>query len=168
MTLFTGHWIGVHDGDPRALGLFKRHYSYRRRASGQLRGSPTFIGQGQKIVLLTQDCRCLFVWQYSTVPRNDRQEGVRCSSFRNEAPHKYLSSDLIKEAEQFAMAKWPGERLYTYVHPGKVESGLPGNCFLMAGWKFVRRNGHRVRSRAGLLLLQKIPLLDGVEHREVP
>ena len=141
----TGHWIGVHDGDPRALALFKRHYSYRRRASGQPRGSPTFVGQGQKMVLLTPEIDALFVWQVSTVIRLDGQKGVRCSVFRNEGPLR--SSDLILEAEELAWRRWPGERLFTYVWPAKVKSVNPGYCFKMAGW---RQCGRYRRGRRSL------------------
>ena len=78
MTLgIDGHWIGVHDGDPRALAIFKRHYSYRRRAHGQARGSPTFVGQGEKMVLITADCKALFAWQRSVIERDDHQEGIQ-------------------------------------------------------------------------------------------
>src|SRR3972149_396529 len=130
--MIEGHWLGVHDGDARALGLFKRHYSYRRRAHGQPRGSPTFVGQGQKMVLLTQDCKALWVWQWSTVARRDGQTGLRCSVFRNEGP--ILSSRLIVEADLLGSHRWPGERHYTYVNPRKVRSSNPGYCFLKAGW----------------------------------
>ena len=148
----TGPWIGVHDGDPRALALFKRHYSYRRRASGQPRGSPTFVGQGQKMVLLTPKLDALFVWQVSTVIRLDGQQGVRCSVFRNEGPLR--SSDLILEAEELAWRRWPGERLFTYIWPAKVQSVNPGYCFKMAAWKQCGRNkdGH-------LIILEKLPVL---------
>tara|TARA_Y100000310_G_scaffold328100_1_gene395634 strand:- start:25132 stop:25653 length:522 start_codon:yes stop_codon:yes gene_type:complete len=133
-----GHWLSIHDGDARALAIFKRHYSYRHRAHGQLRGNATFVGQGEKVVLLTLDCRALFVWQLSTVTRYDGQEGVRCSVFRNEGP--LLSSMLILEAEELAWQRWLGKRLFTYVWDAKVKSVNPGYCFKMAGWKTCGRN----------------------------
>ena len=146
----TGNWIGVHDGDPRALALFKRHYSYRRRASGQRRGSPTFIGQGQKLVLLTSDGLALFTWQFSTIPRHSGQMGVNCTVFRNEGP--LLSSDLILEAEEIAWRRWPGQRLFTYVWPVKIRSVNPGYCFLKAGWQRCGRN-----AAGQLVILEKFP-----------
>ena len=148
--LVAGHWIGVHDGDPRALALLKRHYSYRRRASGQPRGSPTFVGQGEKIVLLTQDCRALFVWRRATIESMDRQPGVCCTVFRNEGT--VLSSDLIAEACELAWQRWPGERLYTYVNPTKVRSPNPGYCFKVAGWKVCGYN-----KTGKLLILHILP-----------
>ena len=144
-----GHWIGVHDGDLRALALFKRHYSYRRRASGQPRGSPTFVGQGQKMILLTQECHALFVWQFSTVDRLDQQQGVRCSVFRNEGPLR--SSDLILEAEELAWQRWPGQRLFTYVWPAKIKSPNPGYCFKCANWRQCGRN-----QDGRLIILEKL------------
>lgn len=142
-------WLTVHDGDLRALAIFKRHYSYRRRAHGQPRGSPTFIGQGEKLVLLTADCMALFAWQRSTITRITGQHGICCTVFRNEGPE--LSSKLILEAETLAWLKWPRERLYTYVNPRKVRSPNPGYCFLMAGW---RKCGV---SKGGLMILEKYP-----------
>ena len=58
-----GYWIGIHDGDLRALDIFKRHYSYRHRANGKRRGNNTFVGQGEKMVLLTATNDALFVWR---------------------------------------------------------------------------------------------------------
>jgi len=133
-----GHWATVHDGDSRALAIFKRHYSYRRRAHGQARGSPTFVGQGEKMVLLTLDVSALFVWQRSTVERRDEQKGIRCSVFRNEG--SLLSSSLIEEACQLAWARWPKQRFFTYVWDSKVKSVNPGYCFKMAGFKPCGRN----------------------------
>ena len=145
----TGYWIGVHDGDPRALALFKRHYSYRRRASGQPRGSPTFVGQGQKMILLTLKIDALFVWQVSTIIRLDGQQGVRCAVFRNEGPLR--SSGLILEAEELAWRRWPGERLFTYVWPAKVKSANPGYCFKCADWRQCGRN-----KDGRLIILEKL------------
>ena len=145
-----GHWIGVHDGDQRALAIFKRHYSYRRRTGGQARGNPTFVGQGEKMVLLTIDCKALFTWQRSTIARNSGQHGVNCTVFRNEGPVR--SSDLILEAEALAWQRWPGQRLFTYVCPAKVKSVNPGYCFKMAGWKQCGRNAD-----GRLIILEKLP-----------
>ena len=62
----------------------------------------------------------------------DRQQGVNCAVFRNEG--LLLSSDLIKQADEMAWERWPGERHYTYVNPRKVRSANPGYCFKKAGW----------------------------------
>ena len=145
-----GHWLSVRDGDARALALFKRHYSYRRRAHGQARGTPTFAGSGQKMVLITNDAMALWVWQYSTLKRYSGQEGVACSVFRNEGP--LLSSDLVLEAEALAWQRWPGERLLTYVWDKRVKSANPGYCFKVAGWRYCGRN-----KDGRLSILEKLP-----------
>src|SRR5689334_616589 len=99
--------------------------------------------------LLTVPGDAAFVWLKNTAERYDKQEGVCCTLFRNESPHR--SSDLILEAEQLAWERWPGERLFTYVDPRKVASGVPGWCFIRARWK---RCG---QSLTGLLLFEKRP-----------
>lgn len=124
------HWYLGHDGDPRGLTLYERHYSCRRYRDGRSRRF--FCGPGEKIVLLTKKADALFVWRrqrYSI----DGQEGVNCSIFRNEG--KVKSSRLIREAMEIAWRRWPGERLYTYVSPSRIRSVNPGYCFKQAGWK---------------------------------
>lgn len=127
-------WIEVRDGDDRARGLYLRHYSARHYTDGRLRR--LFVGPGQKMVLLTVDCRALFVWRKFI--SDDGQEGVNCAVFRNEG--KSLSSDLIRYACDLAWSRWPRERLYTYVADGKVRSPNPGYCFKEAGWQAVGHN----------------------------
>jgi hypothetical protein len=148
-----GHWIGIHDGDLRALDMFKRHYSYRHRANGKRRGSNTFIGQGEKMVLLTATHDALFAWQRSITKRMDNQEGVCCSIFRNEG--SVLSSVLIREAMELAWARWPSQRLFTYVRPSKIQSVNPGYCFKMAGWTQCGWN-----KDGRLTILEALPMKD--------
>ena len=45
------------------------------------------------------------------------------------------SSRLILAAEVWAWARWPGERLYTYVDTRRVRSTNPGYCYLAAEWR---------------------------------
>lgn len=146
-------WLPALDCDPRAYALFRRHYSAVTYADGRRRdpSNPTrfaFVGPGQKMVLLTADCRALFVWR-KFISRNG-QEGVNCAIFRNEGDE--LSSRLILEAEQLAWQRWPGDRLYTYVNQRKVASCNPGYCFKVAGW---RPCGYTASK--GLLILEKLP-----------
>ena len=136
--LFDGHWIPIRDGDPRALGMYLRHYSchqYRdnRRAPGAWRQVRKIMGPGEYMLLMTEDARALFGWLRPMVETLDRQAGVRCSVFRNEG--ELLSSGLVREACELAWERWPGERLYTYIDPRKVQSRNPGYCFLVAGWR---------------------------------
>lgn len=140
----SGHWLPCADGDPRAIALFERHYSAdlegRRRRAATL-----FVGPGEKMVLLTADCSALFVWRREQY-RRDGEIGVNCAVFRNEGTS--LSSDLIREADELAWQRWPGERLFTHVKASAVRSSNPGFCFLQAGWTRLKRrtkvHGHRI------------------------
>lgn len=122
-------WIEVHDANDTGRALFHRHYSYAPYRDG--RRPLKFVGPGENMVLLTVDAKALFVWRKFISAAN--QHGINCSIFRNEGPRR--SSDLIREADQLAWERWPGERHYTYVNPRKVRSTNPGCCFLKAGWR---------------------------------
>ncbi len=122
-------WIEVKDGNPIGLALYERHYSAYRYADGRTRR--LFVGPGEKTVLLSPCGKALFVWR--KFRSLDHQEGVNCAVFRNEGAG--LSSWLILEAMRIAWARWPGQRLYTYVNPRRIRSSSPGFCFLKAGWQ---------------------------------
>lgn len=127
--LFGSIWVEVKDGNPSCRVIFDRHYSRRHYRDGR---KPTiFVGPGYKMVLMTPCARALFVWR-KFISRDD-QVGINCSVFRNEGAG--LASDLIREAMKLAWARWPGERLYTYVDPRKVKGNPPGSCFRHAGWR---------------------------------
>ena len=147
-----GYWIGIHDADPRANALYKRHYSNRKRENRK--GNTAFGGIGEKMVLLTVDGLALFVWRPQSMYFADLvgQSGIVCSIFRNEGP--ILSSLLIIEAMDLAWQRWPGQRLYTYVWDAKVESVNPGYCFKMAGWRTCGRN-----KDGRLTILEALPQL---------
>lgn len=147
-------WNFVKDGDVRAYSMFKRHYSFEdykdgRRRDQNNRNRHLFVGPGKKIVLMTQQCDALIVWR-KFIDKSG-QQGVNCAIFRNES--KYLSSELILEAEKIAWEIFPGERLYTYVNPRKIRSSNPGYCFLKAGW---RKLDEKTKSRK-LIILEKLP-----------
>lgn len=129
--MFDYRWLPALDGDARARAIFNRHYSRRHYVDG--RKPKLFVGPGEKMVLLTPFCDALFVWR--KFMSGDGQQGVNCAVFRNES--QYLSSDLIREADDLAWQHWPGERLYTYVNPKKILSINPGYCFKVVGWKKV-------------------------------
>lgn len=141
-----GAWMPAKDGDARARAIFDRHYSRHRYQDG--RRPKLFCGPGGKIVLMTADCSALFVWR--KFKSDDGQVGINCAIFRNEGAE--LSSMLILEAEQLAWARWPGERLYTYVDGRKIKSGNPGYCFKLAGWRMCG-----VTKRHQLIILEKLP-----------
>jgi len=146
--MFPGmNWFRIKDGDPRGRAMLNRHYSavhYRHKRP------KLFVGPGEKLVLMTPDGAALFVWR-KFIDKSG-QKGINCAVFRNEAPEKYLSSQLILEAEEFAWRRWPGERLYTYVNPKKIRSSNPGYCFIVAGW---RKCG--VTASRRLVILEKWP-----------
>jgi len=145
-TLIPGqHWYSVKDGDASARSIFNRHYSRHFYADG--RKPKLFVGPGRKMVLMTSDCKALFVWRKFI--SDDGQQGINCAVFRNEG--NYLSSDLILEAEQLVWNAWSNERLYTYIDPKKVKSSNPGYCFLKAGW---RKCG--ITKKNKLVILEKL------------
>lgn len=147
---FVGtYWLPVRDGDPRAAALYRRHYSCYQYADGRRdrhdnRARFLILGPGEKMVLLTQGCDALFAWRKFFDASG--QTGVNCAVFRNESA--VLSSELIREAMAHAWARWPGERLYTYVKAEAIRSSNPGYCFVAAGW---RRCG---MTKGGLVVLE--------------
>lgn len=65
-----------------------------------------FVGPGEHIVLRTGDADAMFVWRKFI--DDSGQQGVNCAVFRNEAPERYRSSDLIRQADAVADFCWPG------------------------------------------------------------
>ena len=153
------YWYAIKDGDPRAVALYRRHYS----ATLTNHGMPIdhcrygFSGQGESLILLTLDCRALFGWNKSN-GRADKQEGVNCFVFRNEGG--VLSSDLIREADLLAWQRWGDERHFTYVKPSAIKSTNPGYCFIKAGY---RKCGE---SKGGLVILETVIQGRDAQERE--
>jgi len=146
--VIDGAWLSSHHADPRAVALYLRHYSARRYRDGRPRRQ--FCPPGEKMVLLTQDCRAVFVWHRPALERRSGQVGVCCTLFRNEGDR--LSSDLVREADDLAWARWPGERHFTYVADGRIRSVNPGFCFKKAGWRVCGRNAD-----GRLTVLERLP-----------
>ena len=117
--------------DPEGCELADRHYPNRTRR--EKTRSNQFVGPGEQIVLRNNEGTVLFVWIRNTIERLDKQVGINCSIFRNESSR--LSSDIILEAEQFAVRKWGPTRAFTYVDESKIRSSNPGYCFQKSGWK---------------------------------
>jgi len=141
--LFGDNWIHVRDGNPTGMSLFMRHYTARER-----RKVFQFVGPGEKMVLLWPDARALFVWRKFISDAGE--SGVNCAVFRNEGAG--LSSALIESANREAWARWPGERLYTYVDPSKVRYKRdPGRCFIRAGYRLCGRTA------SGKLVFECLP-----------
>ena len=140
-------WIRTKDGDSCAKAIFDRHYSKYHYKDG--RDPALFAGPGEKLVLVLVDYSALFVWR--KFQSDDGQNGINCSVFRNES--EVLSSWLIREAEEWAWHKWPGERLYTYIAPKKIKSTNPGYCYLKAGW-----NKCGITKVHKHIIMEKLPL----------
>ena len=174
MTLgIEGNWIGIHDADPRAVALYRRHYSSKAKSDN----SHGFVGPSKRMILMTIQCDALFVWVNYIAPQDrigvrdkrtqrrledgtrtggygdNGQRGLMCSVFRNEG--LLLSSSLILEAEELAIARWNPSRFFTYVWDTKIKSVNPGYCFKKAGWKTCGRN-----TDGRLTILEKILTLD--------
>lgn len=156
-------WIPVKDGDPRVSSIYKRHYScyqYKdgRRNQPQYRNRHLVMGPGEKMVLLSADCRAIFGWR--KFKDDSGQIGVNCAFFRNENAFNgdVFSSVLILLAERLAWRRWPGERLYTYVD-GEItkkrrsKRNTPGACFVHAGWTPLDYT-----TQSGLHVLEKWPM----------
>lgn len=107
------------------------------------------------MVLMLADGTALCVWR-KFISR-DLQQGVNCAIYRNESAQK--ASTLLLNAMGDAWARWPGERLYTYVNPLKVKPtmvrGHPvwGWCFYKAGWRFhgLTKNGLHIIEHEAVL-----------------
>lgn len=125
------HWFLSRDGNEEARALFDRHYSRRFYKDG--RDPKLFVGPGEKMVLINEDCSALFVWRKFLCDVEPPQEGVNCAVFRNESD--VLSSTLIIEADSIAWQRWPKERHWTLVNSKKIRSSNPGFCFIKAGWQ---------------------------------
>lgn len=142
-------WYVTKDGDKSCLELYERHYSCHHYADGRERTK--FVGPGAHIVLRTADADAMFVWRDYIDDTIPEQHGVECAVFRNEAPHRYKSSILIRQADAIADHCWPGQRHYTKVDPEKIGSAIPGYCFRRAGW---RSDGY---TQNGKLILARKP-----------
>lgn len=140
-------WYVTKDGDRSCLQLYERHYSCHEYKDGRERTQ--FVGPGENIVLRTADCDAMLVWRKYIDDTIPTQEGVECAVFRNEAPHRYLSSELVIQADKIADHCWPGERHYTKVNSEAVRSTNPGCCFRKAGWRCA---GY---TQGGLLILER-------------
>lgn len=149
--LFGEGWIEVKDGNDTARALFDRHYSRYVYKDGRQRS--IFCGPGYKMVLLTPQADALCVWR--NFISGDGQQGINCAIYRNESSE--TASKLLLEAEAAAWARWPGERLYTYVDPVGVppviRASRPtwGHCFYQAGWRFCGLTKKRLH------ILEKLP-----------
>ncbi len=134
------NFVIIRDGDPLALQIVDRHYSRVKI------GADRFMGPGQRLIMIEPTGEWLFAWRKCKY-RLDNQEGWECSVFRNES--EYISSEIIRWAEEKLLEDHGPTRVFTYVNPDKVKSPNPGYCFKKAGWKSCGK------SKKGLLILEK-------------
>ena len=141
----SGVWWPIRDGNYTAMRLFLRHYTAKEE-----RKVYQFVGPGEKMVLLTEDAKALFVWRKFISDAGET--GINCAVFRNENSNAGKSSDLIEAAKIEAWKRWPNERLYTYVDPSKVRHKRdPGRCFLRAGFKYCGT------TKSGKIIMEYLP-----------
>lgn len=108
--------------------LADRHYSRRTP------GSPRFTYAGRQLVLRDSAGLVVFAWTWPRDEyRDDGRYGYHCALFRNESNRR--SSEIILEAETYAVASWGPGQAWTFIDPRKVSSPNPGYCFKMAGWR---------------------------------
>lgn len=132
-------WFRVQVEHAAGRALADRHYPPRRR-----KGARGFLAPGHRLLLVTP----LGEATWGVVENNWRGElRWRVSIFRNEAPARYLSSDLVREGTQRTRRFWrdnyggePAAPLRTEVDPRRVRSTNPGYCFIKAGWRVVARD----------------------------
>lgn len=124
---FTSGLIVTTHFDPEMALLADRHYSRRTVGARQ------FCYSGRKLVLRNAEGTVLWVWMFPDPKyRMDDQVGYNCTIFRNESTRK--SSEIILEAERFAVSKWGSNRAYTFIDAAKIRSKNPGCCYKKAGW----------------------------------
>lgn len=143
-------WAKTWRADPAGAAIADRHYNR------QSIGAAQFVPPGRCVVLRTPDAPCLWTtsWPFAEYVQHAWPGAWVNSLFRNEAPDRYLSSDLITAAVAATLAEWPDPPdigIVSMVDPDKVRSSNPGYCYLMAGWSLVGR------TRGGLLVYQLLP-----------
>jgi hypothetical protein len=137
--------------DPPAVAIADRHYNRQKP------GTPQFVPPGRCLVLLTPDDGALWVtsWPFAEYVRHAWPGAWINSLFRNEAPDRYLSSDLIRDAVAATRAFYGGPPelgMVTFVDAKKTRRKRdPGRCYIKAGF-------HRVGfTKGGLVALQMLP-----------
>jgi hypothetical protein len=142
-------WELSHRADSLVVPLADRHYTRQKV------GSPQFVPPGRCLVLRTPDLDAYWVtsWPFAEYVKHAWPGAWVCSAFRNEAPHKYLSSDLIREAVAITCWYWPDVPtlgMVTFVDQQEVRRKRDwGRCYRRAGWTALQET-----TKAGLFVLQ--------------
>lgn len=145
-------WWRTKDGDEYLIEAYEQHYSCYHYKDGRKRTQ--CVGPGEVYAMRTWEADAFFVWRKFiddciNVETGERQHGVNNAIFINKRKDKYLSSDLIRQADAVADVAWPNQRHYTYVDASKIRSTNAGFCYLKAGW---RKCG---KTKGGLIILEK-------------
>ncbi len=145
-------WQRTWRADPRVAALADRHYSRKTP------GAALFSPPGWVLVLVTPDGdACWVTWRTEHPDADWLRDAWCCTLFRNEAPDRYLSSDLVTAAVAATLAAWgeaPVGGTVTTVDATKVRAKRdPGRCFLRAGFE---DTGIRTIDR-GLVVLRMRP-----------
>lgn len=138
---FTSGLIQTNHFDPEMAALADRHYTRRKKSIGKRQ----FATCTRRLILRDTAGQVLFIWTFPLDGKRwDDQTGYNCAVFRNESSRR--SSEIILEAERFAVAKWGPNRAYTFVDGRKVKSSNPGWCFIAAGWRVIgkTKSGKRI------------------------
>jgi hypothetical protein len=136
---FTDGLIVTNHFDDEMRQLADRHYSRRTIGARQ------FCYSGRKLVLRDTAGLILFVWMFPDPSmRMDKQIGYNNAIFHNESLRP--ASEIILEAETFAIQKWGPHRAYTFIEARKLATRKchgaeycpwpVGRCYLRAGWRF--------------------------------
>lgn len=141
---FNGGLLRTTHFDSEMARLADRHYSRRKGSIGKRQ----FCYSGRKLVLRNAEGTVLWVWMFpDPAKRNDGQVGYNCAIFRNESSRR--SSEIILEAERWAVEKWGPGRAYTFIDAKKIRSTNPGCCYKKAGWRFAGK------TKSGKHILEK-------------
>lgn len=142
-------WRVSHRFDKAALPLADRHYNRQKI------GSPQFVPPGRCLVLLSTDCKALWVtsWPFAQYVKHAWAGAWVNSMFRNEG--QQLSSHLILAAVQHTRFQWPeipDLGMITFINRDKVRKKRDfGRCYRKAGFRVTGE------TKGGLLALQLLP-----------
>lgn len=128
-------WALSWRADPRARVLADRHYNRQKVGADQ------FVPPGRCLVLLTRDADAFWVtsWPFAEYVKHRWAGAWVNSAFRNEAPERHLSSELILEA--LAASRWemgdpPPLGLVAFIDRTKVRGKRHfGRCYRGAGFE---------------------------------
>lgn len=167
MTTGGPHWIRSHRADPVARVVADRHYNRQKP------GTPQFVPPGSCLVLRTRDGDAIWVtsWPKAEFVKHAWAGAWVNSCFRNEAPDRYLSSDLIVEALARTVDFYgapPALGMVTFINAAKTKAKRdPGRCYRRAGfgparlttsgWREPVPSERDVFTQGGLVALQLLP-----------